>query len=298
VKLSAAILNWNRPADTQVTVASLLRQTVPPDEILVWDNASSDDSVATLTACYRDHPSVRVVGASANFGVAGGRNRAFAEARGDVVISLDNDVWLENDDALEKVRDELERRPDVGVLSFELKRPDGHLMWPFARPASEWRRRTFEAIRIDGGGCAMRREVFEKAGGFPEHFSPYGAEDAHFAYRAMAAGYRLLYFPEVVAVHAFSPKGRTPEQFTMHVRNLLSIPLELFPAPRHLISAARQALSLFREAAELGQVPAFLRGCRAAVAQARRAGRQPVSRETWARIRGLVREDKKASRPG
>jgi hypothetical protein len=90
-------------------------------------------------------------------------------------------------------------------------------------------------MRVDGCAFAARREAFERAGGFAEHFSPYGAEDAHFAYKVLDAGYRILYYPRAVAVHAFSPAGRTGIQFIMHVRNMLLIPLarvrRLAPAP-------------------------------------------------------------------
>ena len=295
MKISVVILNWNRPDDTIAAVESTLRQDFKSFDILVWDNASSDDSKRVLQSRLGGNPRVKLVFGDANYGVAGGRNRAFRLTDGEILLSLDSDAVFESGDALARVAECFAANSGVGATSFEVKRPDGHLMWPFARPAETWRYRDFETIRVDGCAFAVRRGIFDRSGGFAEHFSPYGAEDQHFAYKVIGLGYAVLYLPTVVVVHAFSMTGRTPVQFRMHVRNSLWVPLELFPMPHALLSAGKLALSLFGDAREQHRVSAFFSGACNALSPRVWSRREPISADRWKHLRSLVAEDKRAA---
>lgn len=295
MRISVVILNWNRPDDTVAAVTSVLAQDYADVEILVWDNASSDDSRERLTAAFGREARVRLEWGDGNYGVAGGRNRAFARATGEILLSLDSDAVIENADAVSRMAEVFRAEQDVGALSFEVRRPDGHLMWPFARPAAQWRERRFDAIRVDGCSFATRRALFEQLGGFAEHFSPYGAEDQYYAFQVIGAGYRVVYLPAVKVIHAFAPTGRQGRQFTMHVRNMLWMPMELFPLPEAAARAGAQALYLAREAREQRQFRAYLAGLGQAVTGFRAARRKPMSRDGWRRLRALVAEDKAAA---
>jgi GT2 family glycosyltransferase len=292
LKISVVILNWNRPQDTIAAAESILRQVYPDFEILIWDNASSDNSRQVLEQRFRHEPRMTMVFGDGNYGVAGGRNRAFPLTAGDIILSLDSDAVLEGTDCFRLLADRFAQDPSIGALSFEVVRPDGHLMWPFSRPAAAWRTREFETIRVDGCAFAVPRKLYDEIGGFAEHFSPYGAEDQHFAYRVIGAGRRVVYFPAVKCVHAFSPKGRTAIQFRRHVRNCLWMPLELFPMPYNVASFAKLAVSLLRDGREQRQVTEFFRGSAEALLGFRPSRRKPISRDAWRRLRTLVNEDK------
>ncbi len=292
MRFSVVILNWNRPDETIPAVRSVLAQDHADTEVLVWDNASSDDSRPRLESAFSNEPRVRLLWSEANYGVAGGRNRAFRAATGDVLFSLDSDALIETPDALRRIEAVLAAEPDVGAISFEVRRPDGHLMWPFARPATTWRERRFDTIRVDGCSFATRRAVFEQIGGFAEHFSPYGAEDHYYAFQVIGLGLRVVYFPEVKVIHAFTPKARHGRQFAMHVRNMLWIPLELFPFPDNLLRAAAQARYLLQEGREQRQQHAYWSGLRDAVTGFRRARRRPLPSAGWRAIKQRIAEDK------
>jgi len=300
LNISVVILNWNRPQDTISAVDSVLGQDYPDFEVLVWDNASTDNSRAVLEARFAGSPAVRFVWSEYNHGVAGGRNRAFRVAAGGILLSLDSDAVLKGSRSLSEIAAAL-APPDVGAVSFEVVRPDGHLMWPFTRPAAAWRSRSFETLRLDGCGFAVKREAFARVDGFAEHFSPYGAEDQHFAWKLIAEGYRILYVPSVTVVHAFAPHGRTAMQFRRHVRNSLWVPLELAPMPHALLSAGKLACSLLRDALEQRAITPYLGGVAEAVAGLRVSRRRSFPRQRWSYLRGLVAEDKRlgheAARP-
>lgn len=293
MKISAIILNWNRPADTIKAAKSVLAQNYPDVHIVIWDNASSDSSKDILEKEFGDNSRIQMIFAAQNYGVAGGRNRAVRASDGDILFFLDSDAEIETPSALSSVAQRMAADPQIGALSFEIVRPDRFLMWPFARPASAWRHKEFDVARVDGCAFAVRRNAFEKAGAFAEHFSPYGAEDLHFSYKLIDGGYRILYFPSAVAIHAFSPKGRTGIQFTMHVRNMLLIILELFPLPHVFASIAKMTVSLGRDAWAQHQKKEYLNGVWNAVCEFNMRDRIPISRKRWAYIRDIVETEKR-----
>lgn len=296
MKISVVILNWNRPQDTIAAVQSTLKQDYPDFEVVIWDNASSDNSLTLLKSHFHSDPRVRLLVGAANYGVAGGRNRAFPASKGDVIFSLDSDAIFESPDALSKMAARLKNESTIGAISFEVKRPDGHLMWPFSRPASEWRQKEFETIRVDGCAFATPREVFVKSGGFAEHFSPYGAEDQHYAFKLIGLGYKVLYFPSVVVIHAFSPKGRTGLQFRMHVRNMLWTGMELFPFRHVFWATSKIAARLFMDARQQRQIHDFYNGLSLAISDFSWSRRSPMPRVAWKYFRGMVAEDKRLAR--
>jgi len=293
--IDVVILNWNRPDDTIKAVQSVLVQDFPDYSILIWDNASTDHSREILNKTYRDTSRVHLHFAQSNYGVAGGRNRAFAQCQGDILFSLDSDATIQNAGALSLIAEKFSHFPDVGALSFEVKRPDGHLMWPFSRPQDMWHEQSFETFRIDGCAFAVRREVFQTLHGFEEHFSPYGAEDAYFALRLLDHGEKILYMPSVHIEHAFNPAGRNQQQFMMHVRNRLWIPAELFPFPQCLLYLLGQLISLYKDAREEKQLAAFIKGIFAARKGFRFAHRKSLTRKGWRYFRKLVKEEKQVA---
>lgn len=88
--VSVVIPTYNRARWLPETVASVLGQSVPPLEVLIVDDGSTDD---TATVCAGMPPPVRYL-RQANAGVGAARNRGIREARGDFVALVDSDdVW-------------------------------------------------------------------------------------------------------------------------------------------------------------------------------------------------------------
>lgn len=90
MKISVVIPTYNSAAVIRQTLDSVLRQTVPPDEILVLDDGSTDETVSILNS-YRTKVSVIQ---QPNRGVAAARNGLCKRASGDLVAFLDHDdLW-------------------------------------------------------------------------------------------------------------------------------------------------------------------------------------------------------------
>lgn len=90
MKVSVVIPTYNSAKVIQATLDSVLRQSAPPDEILVLDDGSTDNTVSLLNSYA---PRITVF-QQANRGVAHARNVLCARAQGDLVAFLDHDdIW-------------------------------------------------------------------------------------------------------------------------------------------------------------------------------------------------------------
>ncbi len=195
-----------------------------PHETLVVDNASSDGSAEMVAA---EFPSVRLLRNPVNEGFGRANNRAMQEAHGDVFLLLNSDARLVDASLLALVAG-LRAGPDIGVLGPRLRRPDGstqpsayrfgwlrlialeelglYKLWPPAGRAElllggYWdhsARR--EADWLVGACLLVRRDAFERTGGFDQGIFLYGEEE-EWCWRIRAAGWRVVFDPAGQVVH-------------------------------------------------------------------------------------------------
>ena len=116
------ILNWNGAEHLRRFLPSVVAAAPAGVEVVVADNGSTDDSLRVLAT---EFPSVGVLRLDANYGFAGGYNRALKQVEADYYLLLNSDIetpegWLA------PILDVLEREPDVAVVSPNLMdRPHG-----------------------------------------------------------------------------------------------------------------------------------------------------------------------------
>lgn len=94
-KTTAVIVTFNRSAKLMKVLDALQAQTLPPDEVLVVDNASTDDTAALVSARAADMPSLRYLRLPQNIGGAGGFHEGMKEAYAQGA----NYFWISDDDA-------------------------------------------------------------------------------------------------------------------------------------------------------------------------------------------------------
>ena len=204
--LSVVTLTWNRRDDLAESLASVRTQSVPPDEIIVVDNASSDGTAEILT---RDFPEVRVLRLARNIGIAG-YNRGAARARGDLVVFLDNDMTLATAEALSGVVRAFAGNDRLGCAALGVD--DAHTgAVSENNPKYDDREGDedtgFPTSVFDGGAVAFRRKALAQTGGYPEDFFIYHNEMA-LATELADAGWDVRYFPHLRAQHKASSAAR------------------------------------------------------------------------------------------
>ena len=189
------------------------------EEVIVVNNASTDDytpvkdfinSTPALPFYYFDAPE--------NLGVAKGRNFALAKGKAPIIIMLDDDAVLQNKNSLENLVTEFNEsntKKPKAIVSFKVLYYDNLQMQKNALPHKhfeEYKNRSFfETYYYAGGAHAIKREVIEKLGQYPDDFF-YGMEEYDLAYRILDAGYSIVYSDKIVMLHKESPLGRKPKK--------------------------------------------------------------------------------------
>jgi GT2 family glycosyltransferase len=190
-------------------------------DVVVVDNCSSDGSVELVR---RRFPHVRLLENRRNLGFGAANNQAAAHARGEALLLLNNDAWLEPG-CLERLRARLECDPELGLVAPRLVGPDGRprFVWSPDRSllgeAVQRLRNPFEGASFNHGtiervlralsgpgwytaACVLiRRRAFDDVGGFDPKFFLY-FEDTDLCIRLREKGWRLEWEPDAVAVHA------------------------------------------------------------------------------------------------
>ncbi|ALS21870.1 MULTISPECIES: glycosyltransferase family 2 protein [Paenibacillus] len=100
---------YNMENQLQHAITSAINQTHPPADILIYDDASSDNSMTVINR-YANDKRIQVVRMKQNSGISVVLNAALAKVRTPYMIQLDGDDWLEPNAAISLI-EALEHRP-------------------------------------------------------------------------------------------------------------------------------------------------------------------------------------------
>lgn len=200
-------------------ISTLDRAAELLEEVIVVNNASTEDysAVKNFISTYTTLP-FRYFEAPENLGVAKGRNFALTKSRAPLIIMLDDDAVLQHKDCLVNLVQEFEENNTLkpkAIVAFKVLYYDTLQIQPSAFPhkrlAEYSHKPWFETYYYAGGAHAIKREVIEKLGGYPDDFF-YGMEEYDLAYRVLEAGYSIVYSDKIVMLHKESPLGRKPKK--------------------------------------------------------------------------------------
>ena len=166
-EISVVIPLYNKAAEIERTLGSVLRQSVQPREIIVVDDGSTDCSADIVERMAS--PIVRLV-RQANAGVSAARNRAIEMATGRWIALLDGDDWWREDYLLQMAR-LIERYPDCGAYGSGFYGDNGRGLVVGDTPQIEGVVNFFEeSMRryvLIPSATVVRRDLVMQLGGFP-----------------------------------------------------------------------------------------------------------------------------------
>lgn len=274
--VSVVVLNYDGRHLLEVILPSLAAQTHAPLEVLVVDNGSRDDSRAYLAEHW---PAVRVLAIAHNVGVAAALNRGVAEASGEYVALLNNDLELEREWLAEMLAG-LKRHPDAASVACKLRsyhdrsRLDGagdvlnRRLVATRRGAGELDEgqydREEEILTPTAGAALYRASALARVGSFDESFWAY-FEDVDWGLRSQLAGLRSWYVPSAVAYHmggATTGGDRNPFYLVLHHRNRIGLMVKDLPLSvlaGNAPAIARELAGTFVHGVKNRTLPLYLR---------------------------------------
>lgn len=233
--VSVVILNWN----TRDLLLECLRVVEANTdglavEVLVVDNASTDDSVASVCQGF---PHIRVVESATNLGFAGGNNLGAREAAGRYILLLNTDAFL-RPGTLGRLVGLLDANPGAGLCGARLLNADGsfqasHTAFPtltreflilsglgrllfgqhFPSQGPDRASGPRQVDYVEGACLLLRPEAYWQVGGLDAGFFMY-AEEVDLCMTLRRAGWSVWYHPEAEVVHlgGASSAERKPER--------------------------------------------------------------------------------------
>lgn len=208
MKISVLICTRNRAASLARTLQKLLALPQTESyryEVLVVDNASTDDTRAVIETLQRTHAHLRYR-YEAKAGLSYARNTALQHSRGEIVAFTDDDV-LVTDNWLAEIAREFKADPQLHLLGGRVLLARAELASVAFLDVTERHVVRFPNTgdALMGANMVFRRQLFEEIGLFDVRLGAgrffAGGEDTEIVYRALKAGHYVLFAPNVLVYH-------------------------------------------------------------------------------------------------
>ncbi len=217
--VSIIIPHYNGKAILYACLQGLEKTSYKNTEVVLVDNASSDDSLASLD---RDFPLVKVLRLEGNRGYAGGCNAGLAAARGELILFLNNDTVFEGD-WLDKLVEAICAEDEIAAVQpklLALNQPEqfdysgaagglidifgfafarGRIFFTLEQDRQQYDNRT-DIFWASGTALLVRKSALDKIGSFDEDFFAH-MEEIDLNWRFHLHGYRVVAVPDAVVLH-------------------------------------------------------------------------------------------------
>ena len=215
--ISIVIPTWNGARHLATCFAALRRQTLTPYEIILVDNASTDDTYAIVN---RDYPEVNVIRLPKNLLFAGACNIGMRASSGEYVALLNNDTEADPD-WLANIAVAFAEHPEAGFVASKLRlfdqRDKLHSAGDFYSVRGVPGNRGVWQVddgRFDspyvfgacGAASVYRRTMLNTIGMLDETFA-FSCEDVDLSWRAQLAGYKCAFAHDAIVYHKVSATG-------------------------------------------------------------------------------------------
>lgn len=189
-RVAFVIPAYNYGTYVEDAIKSAAAQTVPPSEIIVVDDGSTDDTYERASALKGEIKVLQVV-RQENSGVAAARNRGIAMATAEYICCLDADDTV-HPEFIRATKPALDQDRALGIAytGLMMLTPDGSERasgWP---PPFSWSAQAAGGVppsNVIPSACLFRRDMWKRSGGYQQRHAP--GEDAEFWTRGLSIGY-------------------------------------------------------------------------------------------------------------
>jgi len=276
--VSVMITTSNRLEELQRTLQMLGKLDPPPDEVLVTADGCTDGTAEFLSAM----PNVKFVVNQPARGSVASRDRMIREARGELVLALDDDSYPEQLDCIARFVPLFEQRSNLAVLHFPQRTDE----YPETVAQMDFGHEKLTRSFANSGAVLHRSTYLELAGFEPRFYHMY--EEPDYGLQCLAAGYDVVFSPIITIRHHYSGQARDEIRIHhRHARNEFWSSLMRCPFPFALGVLGWRAASQFRYACRRGwswviREPRWWAQAVAGIPYFIRK-RKPVSREAYKR---------------
>ncbi len=216
LSVTIVIPNWNGEHLLQSHLPGVIGASNNA-EIIVVDDGSSDSSVHLISSQF---PNVTLIQKKHHEGFSSAVNAGVLAATGDIIVLLNSDVEPEKD-FLQPLLDHFSDASvfAIGCLDKSIEKNKEVLR---GRGKAGWRKGFFIHDRgevdkkttawVSGGSGAFRKSIWQKLRGMDTLFNPFYWEDIDLSYRALKAGYRLIFEPKSIVRH-YHEQGKIYREF-------------------------------------------------------------------------------------
>lgn len=292
LKVSVLVGSRNRPIPLLKCLNSILDQDYESIEIIVLDDSSDTCNLKDIVAKNFDDSRLHCYRSESCLGVADGRNLLMQKASGDILIVLDDDAYFTENNSITKIVDIFANNSQIGVVAtkiIDFGEQQEKLVLPFSKRSFKKHPELADRVQLVsyyvGCGHALLNQVIETCGLYQENLV-YGGEELDLSYRAIEAGFQIMYTPDVVIHHCpeasvvlnDNAKRKSGELF-FHVRNRFFLAYKYLPLvyiPIHLaIWTIKYALISIKKLS----FREFISGTVAGIKGLGKIQRQPLSKE-------------------
>ena len=182
--VSVIITTRNRATDLQRTCDVIMQLRPAPNEVLVTADGCTDGTVDMIADKF---PEITLIANQPGIGSVASRDRMIRQARGDLILALDDDSYPEQLDCITRIVPFFEQRPKLAVLHFPQHTDEYPETLAQTNFGSEHLTRSFA-----NSGAVLRRSTYLQLPGFESRFF-HMYEEPDYALQCVAAGYDVLF---------------------------------------------------------------------------------------------------------
>ncbi len=222
--VSILIITYGREEELIETLNNINNYNEEIIELLILDNNDTNKLENYIREIFKENKKIilRYFNEGINYGVALGRNYLIKKAKGDILITLDDDIEIENiNNLVFKIKKYFRENTQIGCLAFNIKnyysRERLRHEIPHGNKKLNFEENLFTYYYI-GAGHAIKKEIYDKCGLYPDDLGKYGGEERDLSFRIIENNYKILYAADIIIFHKVSPKGRMSKKIEQYYR--------------------------------------------------------------------------------